>query len=179
MFLHTALIICREAQTEDQLKEIMATQPWAGACIHGFRNVTSHWEDLDQWRQRCSYGSECLPDSIYIDGGFGPTHCTWLDCWFHDPDPLWLPKLPYSPVSDSQWETRWKARSAAEDAWWQATVALVLVELSNDCHCYSIYYGQIEDEYEPGAPERAWKELILANCNYDPKVVAEFEATAA
>lgn len=170
MLLHTALIICREAKTDDQLKEIMSSQPWAPHMIHGFRNATRPWDDADQWRQQCSYS---VPDSVYGEGGLGMSSHdkTWLDSWFDEPTPIFLTKLPDDPINHPRWRV--------QEAWWRATVELVLVSLSNDCHCYRIYYGQIEDEHEPGEPEQAWKNLILANYDYDPEVVAEFETAPA
>jgi hypothetical protein len=167
MLLHTALVICREAKTDDQLKEIMSSQPWAPQMIHGFRNVTRPWDDLNEWRQQCSYS---LPDSIYVEGGLGMSgDKTWLDCWFDEPTPIFLSRPSEDPINDPKWK--------ALKVWWRATVELVLVWITTDCHCYRIYYGQIEDEYEPGEPEQAWEKLILANYNYDPEVVAEFAAT--
>jgi len=163
MLLQTALIICREAKTDDQLKEIMSGHPFP---VHGFRNVTRPWDSPDQWRQQGS-----LPDSIYVEGGPGMRHENWLDRSLDAPTPFFLRTPPDDPINHPKWK--------AEEAWWRATVELVLVEIDNDCHCYRIYYGEIEDEFEPGEPERAWKELIIANYDYDSKVVAEFETAHA
>jgi hypothetical protein len=161
MLLHTALIFCLEANTDDQLKQIMATQPWAPSMIHGFRNDARAGLRLGEWRWRYSQ-----PDSIYAEGGFGFVGAEWLDCEFHEP----VPRLMLSPARDDLIDDpNWKLRKTAEDAWWRAIVELVLTQIRDDCHCYRIYYGQIEDEFDPGEPERAWKELICDATTTIPK----------
>src|SRR5262245_53858629 len=95
MLLHTALIICQEPKTDDQLKEIMSSHPW---LIHGFRNVTQPWDRPDYWRQ---HGS--IPDSIYAEGGLGMSRGNWLDRSFEEPNPIFLRSLPDDPINDPTW----------------------------------------------------------------------------
>jgi hypothetical protein len=168
MLLNTALIICREKKTDDQLREIMTTQPWAGT-IHGFYNATTRGDHLDEWQYQCCFGH--LPDSVYVEGGVGMARINWLDRSFDQPTPILLcGPLPDDPIKD------WAAQRKIEQAWWHATVNFVLKNIGECCRYYEIEYGSIEDE-APNEVENAWKELILRNYNYDPEVVAEFETT--
>jgi hypothetical protein len=165
MHLHTAFVFCISRKTDDELEAIMATQPWAPALTYGFRNTTPPYAlEPEGW----GWGT---PESIYSENGFGFSHDKWLDKEFNEPSPNYR-QLPET-IDDPRWQKRWDAQTA----WWQATIKLVLSEISPETHCYRIWYGQIEDEFEPGQAEQSWKDAILERYNYDTKIIAEFEAT--
>jgi len=162
MFLKTALILCEEPKTDAELKTIMATHPWAPALIHGFRRVRCvTWGD-DHYR----ISLYSPPDSIYLDIGCGITGEKWIAESFHK---------PFCCLKDFSIEEHLEL----EENWWRASAALLLRGIPENYQSHVVYYGEIEDEFEPGVAEEAWKQAILENYDYDPKVIAEFESTAA
>jgi hypothetical protein len=64
-----------------------------------------------------------------------------------------------------------------QKALWKATVNLLLNDIPQDYCSHVVQYGEIEDEFDNA--EEAWKKTLLAHYDYDPKVIAEFESTAA
>jgi hypothetical protein len=164
MFLKTALILCEGPKTDAELKAIMATHPWAPALIHGFRSVHRvAWED-EYYVSRHS-----PPGSIYLDVGYSFVGEKWLVKNFHE---------PFHHLMDLEWNA-FKERHELKEDWWKATAALLLSGIPVNYHSHVVYYGEIEDEFEPGQAEEAWKQAILENYDYDPKVIAEFESTVA
>lgn len=166
MFLRTAILFTDELKTDAELKAIMATHPWAPAMTHGFRRVRDEtWEDENfLW-------SHSRPDAIYVDAsyGFGDDN-KWLVASFHQPSChlLYLGRD----------EKDFTEYAELEKAWWRAAAGLLLHCIPEACHAHVVQYGEIVDEFEPGVAAKAWKETVLENCNYDPKVIAEFESTA-
>jgi hypothetical protein len=163
MYLKTAFIFCKEPKTDVELKAIMATHPWAPTMTYGFYKLrSSTWAD-----ERNTWSCASSADSIYVDTGYGFGSEKWIAESFDEPF------LMFTERED------WGERCRLQRAWWKAVTELLLNNLPESYHSHTIRYGELEDEFEPGAAEKAWKEMLLADYNYDPKIVAEFEPTAA
>jgi hypothetical protein len=159
MFLKTAFIFSKEPKTDAALSAVMATHPWAPAMIHGLRTIRSNTKENEVWDRP-------PPDSVYVDDGYGVSREKWLVENFHTPD-CFL-RLGF----DEQCRR-------LEVCWWKATIDLLLHSIPPDYHVHVVFYGELEDEFEPGAADKAWKRAILEAYDYDPEIVAEFEPAAA
>jgi hypothetical protein len=61
MFIKRALILCKDQQTDAELKAVMATHPWASGLLYGFyKSFGRTWDELI-----ASLGF----DAIWIDAG--------------------------------------------------------------------------------------------------------------
>jgi hypothetical protein len=69
VLLRISRIICREAKTDDQLKEIMKSHPSAPNLIHGFYHSTDVDDTPNEWRS--TFPDNCWghPDGLYLEGG--------------------------------------------------------------------------------------------------------------
>jgi hypothetical protein len=165
MILETAPIFTRNWKTDDQLKGYLATHPWVGS-IHGFHNATPPWLFHD-WR---NFIHAYTGDSVFVDGGIGMRGNSWIDRCMEtmalDPGLICL-------------ACRDKHEFAAEEAWWRATVRLVVARIPDSFCFYRVYYGHVEDEAGPKEADEAWKRLLCEAYNYNPNIVALFEPTAA
>jgi hypothetical protein len=59
MFIRNALIFCKDQKTDDQLKAILATHPWAPALLHGFYKSSCGTRD-----EYSSYGGY---DALWVE----------------------------------------------------------------------------------------------------------------
>jgi hypothetical protein len=160
MLLHNAFIFCETPKTEDELREIMKSHPWAGhgpetSMIHGFYLSPNYDDGPGAWKH--SWYS--APDSIYVDVGFAYSDSKWIDCWRCFPSPNCLG----AKLDDFDQQTRW----------WERTAHMIAQHIPDEYHWYRVYYGQIEDEFEPGEPEKAWQELARDNGIYEPLIAAD------
>jgi hypothetical protein len=162
MFLNTAYIFCAQPKTDDELRAIMETRN--GFPSYGFRKVDTFW-DPNEWKEFRE--DRDVPADIYLDIGFDVVRSHWISKYTVFPAvllPMPAELLDFSVVLRE------------DEEWWALTAKLVINRIPPSYLLYEFEYGEIEDEYEPGQAEEAWKDLILANYNYDPKIVAEFEA---
>jgi hypothetical protein len=139
MFIKMALILNKDQKTDDELKAIMATHPWAPALLHGFyKTFGGTWEE---------YGDRGFYDAIWIDGGIaGFDHNDkWLIENFH------APNLLCRPLSDDPFGPYERRKDKLRKAWWDANVALICHQIPRDYQTYAVYYGEIEDDFETTA----------------------------
>jgi hypothetical protein len=162
MFIKTALILCEDRKTDDELKTIMATHPWAPALMHGFyKSFGGTWEEYAD-----RGGGD--PDAIWCGGG--------ITAYNRDRDDKWIvesfdtPHLLCRPLSTDPLCAYERRKGQLEDNWWMATVELIRHQVPAEYRVYVIYYGEIVDEFDNA--EEAWREGLLAIFNYAPKVAA-------
>jgi hypothetical protein len=159
MYIKRALIFSRVQKTDDELKAIMATHPWAGTLMHGFyKSREGKWDP---------YFFQAHTDAIWIDEGitaFCRSNNEWIDEEVHSPAPL------FWHVLDRPWEERRDIWRNLEKAWWSATTALVLHSIPKGYPAYVVYYGEIEDEFDNA--EEVWRESILEHFDYSDEVKA-------
>jgi hypothetical protein len=158
MFIRDALIICKRQKTDEELKAILASHPWAPSMTHGFyRSFGGTWEE---------YGDRGYPDAIWIDQGiaaFDPEN-KWIVENFHTPELCQL--LPADPFGSYG-----RRKNELEERWWHAIQELIAFQIPDDHYVYNILYGELEDESGEGA-EQAWRESLLEHFNYSPEVEA-------
>jgi hypothetical protein len=161
MRIQRALILCKDQKTDDELKAIMATHPWAPALIHGFyKSFGEIWDEC--------YGAHSGFDAIWIDAGltlFDPDR-KWIVENFHSPGgALEL----FQPSTDLLGEyERHKCRLQYE--WWEAIVRLITHQIPANYWAYGVYYGEIEDDFDNA--EQAWRDSFLGHFDYSPEAQA-------
>ncbi|MDA9521461.1 hypothetical protein XI06_14140 [Bradyrhizobium sp. CCBAU 11434] len=165
MMIKKALICAKDQKTDDELKAIMATHPWAPGMIHGFYKSDAIFGELIG---RMTYGA------IWIDAGFGFGSGNWMVESFHCPEPAYpcSRPLPSDPMDDGWYQRR--------KAWWKATSELIRNGIPDDYRVYIVYYGEIEDDFDfdgtqggdAAVAEASWRKGILAHFNYSPEVEA-------
>jgi hypothetical protein len=173
MFIKRALICAKDRKTDDELKAIMATHPWAPVRVHGFyKEFDGTWA---QCAARCVGGSTY--DAIWCDAGvtcFGDER--WTVDGFHTPGLVLWPSKPFSEEGDDYG----RRMDLLGKRWWSATVELIFHQIPDGYHVCRVYYGEIEDEYDYDGgrggdvvvAEEAWRESLLAYFDYSPKVKA-------
>jgi hypothetical protein len=167
MFIQRALILCKDEKTDDELKTIMATHPWApGGMVHGFYKSSEG--------TRAEYGDWGGYDALWVEQGitlFDPAN-NWVVESFHTPS-------PYCELGsiDDLFGADARRNDELKKQWWDATVALILHQIPDDYRAYSIFYGELEDEFDHA--EETWRESLRAHFDYSPKVEAFFNKAAA
>ncbi len=155
MFIKIALIVSKDRKTDDELKTIMATHPWA-LLTHGFyKSFGGTWEE---------YADRGAYDAIWCDGGISFNNDKWIVENFHVPLVNWR-DLSADPLCAYE---RYKGQ--LENKWWKATVELIVHQIPDEYQVYDICYGEIVDEFDNA--EEAWRESLLKRLNYAPEVAA-------
>jgi hypothetical protein len=169
MQIKRALVFCKDQKTDAELKAIMAEHPWSGGGpMHGFYKASEEeWEPDGYLIPR--------PDGVWVDEGVNAygTGEKWVVENFH---------APGHPRSALRLESGryWHLISTLEKEWWRVTTELILRQIPSSYHAYTIYYGEIEDEYDPwgdrggdaAVAEQAWHEGIGKRFDYAPEVMA-------
>jgi hypothetical protein len=167
MFLATAFIFTKDPQTDEQLAEIMKTQPWteqgrAHGCWH---DQTGSYEEPRPWERYST-----APDSMYLDAGWQRGYGLHASMWLDDEMDLPAPNLMGRRAIGEPW---WERNIRDGQELWKLTVKYVLAWLPDGYHFYCVNYGMIEDE-DPDQIADRWRDLIVTDIvNYDPQVIAK------
>ncbi|UGA45664.1 hypothetical protein HU230_0006390 [Bradyrhizobium quebecense] len=165
MNIKKALICTETPKTDNELRAIVATHPWAPLMTHGFyrKNPESEtWEDRESYSYGDSYGA------IYVDAGIAYKLGSWLVESYHAPHP----QHPCSRFLDDE---RFRQRFSLHKAWWKATSDLILNDIPDDYRVHVIYYAEITDEFDD--TETVWRRNLLEYFNYAPELKAALGIT--
>jgi hypothetical protein len=168
MFIRKALICAKHYQTDDELKPIMATHPWAGALMYGFFRREYDVVSWEEHRDDCCRASY---DAIWVDEGIAAydRNNKWAVKNFDAPEPNLRLLLD---------DAHWDREQLLERAWWKATQDLIFHCLPDDYRVHIVYYGEIVDEFGGDGdadlpdPETAWRDALLEYFSYAPDVAA-------
>jgi hypothetical protein len=164
MLIKKALICAKHPKTDGELKAIMATHPGRTYGFYKSRDdEKGRHQDSRLFYQDPHLYSGNRPDAIWFDEGL-----TWCDR-----DNKWIDKECHAPNLGCYGFNF--APNLLEEAWWKASVALILNQLPDDYHLYSVIYGELEDE-TPDNVEASWREDLLALFGHAPEVEAALRA---
>ncbi len=166
MFIRHALILCKDQKTDDELKTIMATHPWAPGMVHGFYKSSEGTRD--------EYGDWGGYDALWVEQGITLFDAAnkWIVKSFHTPN-------PYRELGsiDDLFGSEARREGELKNQWWNARVELILHQIPDHYQGYGIYYGEIEDEFDNA--EQAWCKSLLEHFNYSPEIEAAIGNAAA
>ncbi|QIG93488.1 hypothetical protein [Bradyrhizobium sp. 6(2017)] len=148
MKMKRALICTKTPKTDDELKTIMASHPWAPGMIHGFYKLK---DCCGTWNELATFGMTY--DAIWIDAGYAYNLGHWVVESYHAPEP----NQPCSRPSPGELFDEDPRRKA----WWKATSDFILSNIPDEYQVYTVYYGEIVREFED--LENAWCEYLLDN----------------
>jgi hypothetical protein len=57
------------------------------------------------------------------------------------------------PLPDDPFCARERRKDELEKGWWAANVALIFHQVPDGYHAYSVYYGEIEDDFDHGGSQ--------------------------